>query len=66
MTVAENLARLLPLHYQRIVELANDRQPLLNDPSAGRWSDLARLFLFENTDEGFWYWWALATGDGLR
>jgi len=65
MTVAENLARLFPLHYQRIVELASPKH-LLDSKSQGRLFDLARLFLFDCTEEGDAYWWALATGEGLR
>lgn len=66
MTTRENLAHHFPLHYQRIVELSGDRTPLLEEPSKGRWYDLAKLFLFDDAEEGFYYWWALATGEGIQ
>jgi hypothetical protein len=65
MTVFENLARLLPLHIQRIAELAfNDE--CLTRPSCGRWMDLAGMFIFRKTEEGFDYWDALGRGNGGR
>lgn len=68
MTVFENLARLCPLHLQRIVELTHERgtQAALAMPSRTRWLDLAGLFIFSGTPEGYRYWMALATGAGLR
>lgn len=65
MTCGENLARLLPLHYQRICELTRQKE-LLNEPSRVRWLDLAGLFVFSRTEEGFRYWDALATGNSFQ
>lgn len=61
MTCGENLARLLPLHYQRIVELTHE----YGEPSQDRANDLGGLFLWEGTREEHYYWYALATGRGL-
>jgi len=67
MTVAENLARLFPLHYQRIVELTHEHgiPALLKRRSQGKWGDLGGLFPFNATEEGIHYWWQLATGEPL-
>lgn len=63
MTRFENLARRLPHHLQRIVELTTVKE-LLDQSAQGRFRDLTSLFRFGNTPEGFGYWWALATGRG--
>jgi hypothetical protein len=65
MTVAENMARLFPLHYQRIVELTQHKR-FLEWESQGRHRDLAALFLWVRSEEGYDYWEALATGEGLQ
>lgn len=64
MTTFENLARLFPLHIQRIAELTQTKE-MLHRYSFGRWHDLACLFLWDSTTEGHDYWRALATGEGL-
>jgi hypothetical protein len=65
MTVFENMARHFPLHLQRICELTQPKR-LLCMPSRSKWADLAGLFLFVETPEGYDYWDALATGNGLQ
>ena len=65
ITVRENLAKLFPLHFARIVELTRTKE-LLDKPSCSRWHDLAGLFVFSSAEEGREYWWSLATADGVR
>lgn len=64
LTVFENLALLFPLHIQRIAEIAPFK-PDLQRPSERRYTDLADLFVWSKTEEGYWYWAALACGNGV-
>lgn len=65
MTCFECLAKELPLHIQRICELADNPDFDLPQKSIGRENDLAGLFVWGDTEEGHDYWKALATGRGF-
>lgn len=66
MTCFECLAKELPLHIQRICELAANPDFDLIQESIGREGDLAGLFIWESTNEGQKYWEALANGEGIQ